>query len=123
MEKVSLLVMLVFAGMLAWFGARLIWSIGRNLASGLLLRRRLGQRLAGMPLAQALERSGADPTLYLHDRQLHDIERDMRRCEGCQATEECSTALDAGLPTEKFEFCPNYDALFKPGSKPAERSD
>lgn len=114
METISFLVILAFAGLLAWFLVRLVWSIGRNLSNGLLLRRRLAQRLAAMPLAQALQRAGKDAALYLHGRQLHDIEREMRRCEGCRATEECKTGLDAGLSIEKFEFCPNYDALFGP---------
>ena len=122
METISFVVILAFAGLLGWFVLRLVWSIGRNLTRGLVLRRQLGQRLGRMPLKQALERAGADPTLYLHERQLHDIEREMRRCEGCVATEECKSGLDAGLPAEKFDFCPNYDALFKPGSGGGEAS-
>lgn len=114
MEKISLVVIALFALLIAYFSFRVVWVIGRNLVQGMLLRRRMRQRLAGMPLEQALERSGADPTQYLHDRQLHEIESEMRNCEGCKATTECNSAMEDDTPTEKFDFCPNYDALFKP---------
>ncbi len=113
-DKISFAVVVLFTLLLAYFSIRMVWVIGRNLVQGRLLRRRLRQRLAGMPLEQALERSGADPTVYLHDRQLHEIEREMRNCEGCKVTAECSGAMGKDTPTEKFDFCPNYDALFKP---------
>lgn len=114
MDKISLVIIAVFALLITYFSLRLIWVIGRNLMEGMLLRRRMRQRLAEMPLGQALERSGADPTLYLHERQLHEVEREMRNCEGCKATAECGSAMENGTPTEKFDFCPNYEALFKP---------
>lgn len=114
MDKLSLVIISLFGLLIAYFSFRLVWVIGRNLVQGMLLRRRMRQRLAEMPLGQALERSGADPTLYLHDRQLHEVEREMRNCEGCKATTECNSAMEADTPTEKFDFCPNYNALFKP---------
>lgn len=117
MEILSLIISLLFVALFGYFLARMVWSIGRNLTQGLLVRRQLRRRLMGMPLEQALERSGSDPVLYLHNRQIHDVEREMRNCEGCRATQECQTALASDVPTEKFEFCPNYDALFKPSSK------
>lgn len=114
MEKISLVIIAAFVLLIAYFGGRMVWVIGRNLVQGMLLRRRLRQRLAGMPLERALERSGAEPDLYLHERQLHEIERELRHCEGCKVTTECGAAMDNDTPTEKFDFCPNYDALFKP---------
>lgn len=114
MDILSLVIISLFGLLIAYFSFKLVWVIGRNLVQGMLLRRRMRQRLAGMPLEQALERSGADPTLYLHDRQLHEVEREMRNCEGCKATTECNSAMENDTPTEKFDFCPNYDALFKP---------
>jgi hypothetical protein len=114
MEILSLIISLLFVLLFGYFLAKMAWSIGRNLVQGLLMRRQLRKRLIGMPLEQALERSGADPDLYLHGRQIHEVEREMRNCEGCRATSECQTALQSDVPTEKFEFCPNYDALFRP---------
>ena len=114
MDKLSLVIISLFGLLIAYFSFKLVWVIGGNLVQGMLLRRRMRQRLAEMPLGQALERSGADPTLYLHDRQLHEVEREMRDCEGCKSTTECSSAMENDTPTEKFDFCPNYDTLFKP---------
>ena len=117
MEIISLIISLLFVVLFGYFLARMVWSIGRNLMQGLLMRRQLRKRLMGMPLEQALERAGSDPVLYLHDRQIHEIEREMRNCEDCSASHECHAALAADVPTEKFEFCPNYDALFRPKSR------
>ena len=117
MSTISLVVTLLFGALFAYFIARMVWVIGRNLVQGMLVRRQLRQRLATMPLEQALERSGADPTTYLHDRQIHDIEVQMRNCESCQALDKCSDALATDKPAEQFDFCPNYDALFKPKDK------
>ena len=112
-DTISLIVSLAFVALFSYFLARMVWSIGRNLVTGRLFRRRLRERLAGMPLEQALERAGTDPDDYLHARQIHTIEKEMKNCAGCQVTSECNEALDSGTPTEKFEFCPNYKALFK----------
>ncbi len=117
MSNISLIVTLLFGALFAYFIARMVWAIGRNLVQGMLMRRQLRQRLAGMPLGQALERSGADPASYLHDRQIHDIEVQLRNCEGCQELDQCGDALATDKPTEQFKFCPNYDALFKPKDK------
>lgn len=117
METLSLVISLLFVVLFGYFLVRMVWSIGVNLVHGRRLRRKLRQQLMGMPLEQALERAGADPDLYLHERQLHEIDREMRNCAGCSTTRECQTALDTGVPAEKFEFCPNYDALFKPQAK------
>jgi hypothetical protein len=114
MEIISLIISLLFVVLFGYFLARMVWSIGRNLWQGLLLRRQLRERLAGIPLERALDRSGRDAAAYLHTRQIHEIEREMRNCESCSASHDCHTALAADVPTEKFDFCPNYDALFKP---------
>ena len=102
--------------LVGYFALRMLWCIGQNLYTGLILRRKLRERLSGMPLEQALVRSGSDPTLYLHDKQLHEIEQQMRSCENCKVTETCDTALKTDTPTERFNFCPNYVDLFKPNT-------
>ena len=112
-NTISLIVTWAFVALFAYFLARMAWSIGRNLIHGRIFRRKLRERLAGMPLEQALERSGTDPDTYLHERQIHAISREMNNCAGCQVTSECKEAMDDGTPTEKFEFCPNYKELFK----------
>ncbi|MDV3237415.1 MAG: hypothetical protein LOY58_01010 [Gammaproteobacteria bacterium] len=113
METLSLVIALLFAVLFGYFVARMAWVIGRNLLQGLVFRRQLHRRLTGMPLGQVLAHAGSDAVLYLHDRQVHDIERELRNCEACRATRECRNALQEGLPADRFEFCPNYAALFK----------
>ncbi|MBI5462331.1 MAG: hypothetical protein HY941_09120 [Gammaproteobacteria bacterium] len=113
MNTVSLIVALAFAALFTYFLARMVWSIGRNLVHGRMFRRKLRERLAGIPLEQALVRSGTDPDDYLHARQIHNIAQEMRNCTDCQVTSECKEALNEGTPAEEFVFCPNYKALFK----------
>ena len=117
METLSLVISLLFVVLFGYFLLRMVWSIGANLIHGRQLRRRLRGQLMGMPLERALEHAGADPDMYLHERQMHQIDREIRNCAGCTATQECQSALDVGTPIEKFEFCPNYEALFKPQVK------
>jgi hypothetical protein len=112
-NTISLIVSLAFVALFTYFMARMVWSIGRNLIHGRLFRRRLRERLAGMPLERALERSGTDADEYLHARQIHTIAKEMNNCASCQVTSTCKEALDDGTPTEKFDFCPNHQALFK----------
>lgn len=119
MENLSLLVSFSFVILFGYFLTRMVWSIGNNLVQGRELRRRVRERLMTMPLARALERAGTDPDLYLHERQLQEIDRQMRNCGGCSATPECQRALDAAAPIETFEFCPNHEALFKVADKDA----
>lgn len=114
MEILSLIISLLFAVLFGYFLVRMMWCIGDNLIRGRRLRRQLRGQLMGMPLERALEHAGADPDLYLHERQMHQIDREIRNCANCTATQECQGALDANLPIEKFGFCPNYEALFKP---------
>jgi len=114
MKTLSLVVALSFAALFGYFVARMAWAIGRNLLHGLTFRRQLHERLNGMPLSRVLARAGSDAVLYLHDRHVHDIERELRNCESCRATSQCRHALQDGTPAERFEFCPNYAALFKP---------
>ena len=113
METLSLIISLLFVVLFGYLLVRMVWSIGTNLIHGRRLRRQLRAQLMGMPLEQALARAGANPDLYLHERQLHEIDREMRNCAGCSATQECHTALETAVPIEKFDFCPNYAALFK----------
>lgn len=119
METISLIVAWFFIVLIGYFALRMVWCIGQNLYEGLVLRRKLRERLSGMRLEQALERAGSDPTLYLHDKQMHEIEQQMRNCENCQVTETCDGALKANTPAERFNFCPNYVDLFKPNSRTA----
>jgi hypothetical protein len=113
METLSLAISLLFVVVFGYFLLRMVWSIGTNLAHGRRLRRQLRGQLMGMPLERVLEHAGADPDLYLHERQMHEINRELRNCANCTALQECQVALDANVPIEKFEFCPNYEALFK----------
>lgn len=117
METLSLVISLLFVVLFGYFLLRMVWSIGSNLVHGRKLRRQLRGQLMGMPLERVLEHAGADPDLYLHARQMHDIDREMRNCANCTATQECQGALDANASIETFGFCPNYEALFKPKLK------
>ena len=119
METISLIVAWLFIVLLGYFTLRMIWTIGQNLYAGFVVRRKLRERLSGMRLEQALERAGADPTLYLHEKPMHEIEQQMRNCAHCQVTETCDSALKTDVPTERFDFCPNYVDLFKPNTRTA----
>lgn len=114
METLSLVIALLFAVLFGYFVARMAWAIGRNLLHGRGFRRQLHERLTGIPLSRVLAHAGSDAVLYLHDRPMHDIERELRNCEACRVTSRCRHALQEGLPAERFEFCPNYAALFEP---------
>ena len=119
MENLSLVISFSFVILFGYFLTRMAWSIGTNLVNGRQLRRGLRNRLAELPLEHALERAGTDPDIYLHTRQLHEIDREMRNCGDCAAVQQCQSALDTAVPIEKFVFCPNYELLFKASDRAA----
>lgn len=113
MNALSWVISAAFIVLFGYFVVRIGSAIGGNLARGFFLRRQFQERLAALPLQRALEYAGMDTTLYLHDKPMHEIENELRNCEGCQVTAACDAALLTARPLESFDFCPNYERLFK----------
>jgi len=113
-DQVSLATAAVMGVLLAVTAGGLIRGIAANLSQGQQVRRDLGERLGRLPLVRVLRLRGADPTGYLHQRPVHEIERQLRVCAGCSAVHRCERALRQGAAADEFRFCPNYRALTSP---------
>jgi hypothetical protein len=113
MNLLSILVTLALAAMLAALAVGLPVAILRNIARGQERRRLLGRDIESLRLGRMLDGLGADRTRYLHLERVADIERQMRRCTACDATEHCDQVLQQQRPlqVEAVDFCPNRDEL------------
>ena len=92
---------------------RMPLAILGNMQIGRRFREQLGDRLDGLRLKAMLKRRGIDEGAYLHQTPVVNIQNQMQRCSGCQATARCDSHLaNSGESVEAAgEFCPNDGEL------------
>lgn len=89
----------------------LSWAILRNLSQGQRFRARLAERLEQLRLQRLLRLLGLDPTRYLHEQPIVDVNRHMHTCARCPETVRCDRALEEHKPEVVASYCANFDEL------------
>ncbi len=117
MDILSLLGMSVLGIIIAISGLGTVYAIIRNFRIGRRFRRKLANFIVNqMRLGRMLDSLGIDKNRYLHEAQVTDIERHMRRCRACDSVGECDDFLDEAAQADGTldpaqPFCPNREAL------------
>lgn len=102
---------LIIAGVLTGIGVKLAGVINENFKTGQRLREALAERVKLLRLARMLKKRGLDVTAYLHEAPIHEIEANLRTCEGCDKSTECDNVLANPSTNRDLSFCPNDSAL------------
>lgn len=113
MDIASLLLSVLLAGLLLYLLVRLPLAIMGNLRAGHRFREGLAAALEELRLARMLKYLGIDRAEYLHTQQGLQIQRQLERCETCDAKPRCDQVLgdDAPADVEALGFCRNIDDL------------
>ena len=99
---------------LTGIGVLLAGVINENFKTGQRLREALAERVKLLRLVRMLKKRGVDVTSFLHEAPIHEIEANLRACEGCNKITECDNALSTPVHSEvNLEFCPNDRTLAK----------
>lgn len=108
MNPVSISIAGIFAILGIAFTVLLLVAILGNLKTSRRYRQSIGDRLSGLRLSRMLAHKGIDQETYLHTESVLDIEQQMKRCAGCDATERCDTELAASnSEASTADFCVN----------------
>lgn len=107
---ISIIVMIVAGTAMAVLVIALFYAISVNIRRGEAVRKALSERLAQLRLYRVLGLLGIDPKAFIHTQQLRDVERQMRTCANCKATEQCDSTLEKGTSGE-LGFCENREEL------------
>ncbi len=94
----------------------LFYAISVNIRQGEAVRRALVERLTQLRLHRILGLFNIDLGTFIHSQPLTDVERQMRTCAACKATDECDSALEKG--TSDLGFCGNREDLAGLRSRP-----
>lgn len=112
MNLIGIIFVIGVLGLLVMTGFILAAIISGNFRTGQRLRKGFAQRVRMLRLRRMLERRKINVEAYLHDAMIHDIDRHIRICEGCEKLKECDASLNAvGKKETDLSFCPN-DADF-----------
>ena len=97
-----------------------------NMRAAEKYREDLALQLEKLRLNRMLLSLGIDVKRYLSQERVVDIHQHMKRCESCENTDECDSALSLGeARAENIDYCANNDSLVEisgnPGSKSLEK--
>lgn len=99
---------------LTGIGILLAGVINENFKTGQRLREALAERVKLLRLVRMLKKRGIDVTTFLHEAPVHEIEANLRTCEGCDKITECDNALSQPVHSKvNLGFCPNDRTLAK----------
>ncbi|MBI4005165.1 MAG: hypothetical protein HY356_00740 [Gammaproteobacteria bacterium] len=106
---------LFISGILVFTGIRLVSVINGNFRTGQRLRETLADRIKLIRLGRMIKMHGIDIKTYLHKAPVHEIESNIRDCEGCNRITDCDGALGGIEPMQarNLSFCPNDEFLQK----------
>ncbi len=122
MDTMSLLIAVPLVLAIIYVAIRLPMAIGSNLRTGHWFRRQLAKDLDQLRLSRMLRYLGIDEARYLHEQKAVDIKNHMRKCDACDAKNECDEVLQVPAPSSEpgLGFCANIDDL-KTIQKPSEQ--
>lgn len=109
----SLIITVLLAALMLYLFVRLPLAILANLRAGHRFREGLAQALDELRLARMLKYLGIDSAAYLHKETALEIQKQMDRCDNCDAKSRCDEVLtEAATPdVESLGFCANIDDL------------
>lgn len=82
-----------------------------NVRTGARFRQEMAGKLGELRLKAMLEALGIDPRIYLHQENVVDIHRQMKRCDSC-TSEQCEPHLKSGsVDVTSIGFCDNHEEL------------
>ena len=94
-----------------------------NLRSAEKYRDNLALQLEKLRLSRMLSSLGIDIKQYLFQERLVDIHQHMKRCQSCENTDECDSALSHGeTQAENIGYCANNESLAAIAGKDHNRS-
>ena len=111
--------LLAIFSVLAITGILLAAYIFANFRTGQSVREVLSKRIGALRLKKMLKLQGINFSDFLYGQLVHDIEKQVRACEGCNKTAECDQALKQHEKNANLQFCPNYESIRQHGSEPA----
>ena len=83
-----------------------------NIKAGMNYRQGLAQRLEQLRMKHMLNALGVDITRYLHQERVHEINRQMTRCQQCGNTDQCDSDIAADkIDTDSIDYCVNLKDL------------
>lgn len=103
--------LLTILTILAITGVLLFGFITANFRGGHSVRESLSRRIGSLRLKKMLKQQGINFSDYLHKLMVHDMEKQIRACEGCNKTEDCDVALKENRNTKDLRFCPNHESI------------
>ncbi len=88
-------------------------SIGRNLKVGHAYRKKLAQKIEGLPMGRMLQRLGIDEYRLLHEKDGVHLHEEINRCASCDSKKTCEQVMETHehLAPDDIDFCPNRDEL------------
>jgi hypothetical protein len=112
-DYLSLIITVLLAALMLYLLVRLPLAILGNLRAGHRFRESLAQALDELRLARMLKFLGIDSATYLHKEKALDIQKQMERCDNCDAKSRCDEVLteSAAPDVESLGFCANIDDL------------
>ena len=113
MDTVSLIITLLLALLMLYLAVRMPLAILGNLRRGHRFRESLAKSLDDLRLSRMLGYLGIDRAKYLHNQPALDIQRQMERCDACDAKSRCDQVLEEDAPpqVESLGFCANIKDL------------
>ena len=115
MDIISFIITFALAALMLYLIVRLPLAIMRNLRAGHRFRQGLSNALDKRRLARMLQYLGIDKARYLHKEQGLEIQRQMERCDDCDAKDRCDDVLEdqQSADVDALGFCANIDDLTK----------
>lgn len=113
MDILSIAISIVLVVLVLLLVFRLPQAIAGNLKAGHRFRQSMAMALEELRLARMLGFLGIDKNRYLHQQPASEISRHMKRCNDCDAKDECDQVVGE-KPTADVEsvgFCANIDDL------------
>jgi hypothetical protein len=113
MDFVSIAITLMLVALVLLLVLRLPMAIAGNLKAGHKFRQSMSMALEELRLARMLRFLGIDKDRYLHQQPASDIAQQMKRCNDCDAKDECDQTLkeQPSANVDSLGFCANIDDL------------
>lgn len=113
MNTISILFITTLSLFMGYTAIRLFSGLLSSFKHGQSLRQSLLARMHILPIARLIDRYGIDINAYVSQLAINDIEKQLRKCEGCDHKDNCINDLGKRSVdiNQVLQSCPNSQSF------------
>jgi len=123
MNPVAIILLSLVFVLMGFIAFGLVFAMNANYATGKQFREILEQRVRRLRFSKMLGKRGLDAKQYVSHLSVHELENEIRNCEGCKQVKICDETLKSPFKAEEkqeidYPFCPNNHRIAYWGNRP-----